>query len=65
MLRARQAGGGASRAGGLRNWQFSEVLSGLAVGDQVVLSFALTAIQAGALAHGKADSPAEGPAATP
>lgn len=47
---------------GLRNWQFTEVLAGLAPGDRVVRSFDKPAIQAGALAHGKGESLAESPA---
>jgi HlyD family secretion protein len=47
---------------GLRNWQFAEVLSGLAPGDRVVRSFDQPAIKAGALAHGKGEAPEAGAA---
>lgn len=43
---------------GLRNWQFAEVVAGLAPGDRVVRSFDQPAIKAGALAYGKGESPA-------
>ncbi|WP_243288040.1 efflux RND transporter periplasmic adaptor subunit [Geothrix terrae] len=49
---------------GLRNWQFTEVLSGLAAGDQVVTVRDSTAIRAGARAHAQAqdqDQRREGP----
>lgn len=43
---------------GLRNWQFTEILSGLAEGERVVSAFDRAEIAAGALAVAKGEAPA-------